>query len=363
VGIDVRRRDGHTGPADRVANVVQAVSFLVQENRDWLKHHLGAAGRALVRASEIADSVVAVYGLGRLGHAGFTIACDLRRASKAAKEAADVLPGLDAQGVTTLGKIEEATEKLAQDMDQAAGAGPGHADAPATGVPAPVEPEVTPGPLVAPAATGSAGGRGLRVPPEYFDEALDALDALTEENPLALDVGARRMQDIQSGARNFVLDRPIGFDIDEPLPVGAADISRARGVQRALDPHNRHLLDPLTNQRTKYLGTSLDTVARNRISLAPVSVADDPATVLCRRFDKVSELNQIFNDAVARVENKQLLTATQLKNRINVNMRRIIYDGLSPEGIRVRDALRSMGFELVPGRGMVMVGPPTPPPP
>jgi hypothetical protein len=194
------------------------------------------------------------------------------------------------------------------------------------------------------------------LPRDYVDEAIDALES--EENPFTLNVGARRMQDIQSGERDFVVDRPIGFDIDEPLPVGAEDVSPARAVQRALDPHNRQLLDPLTNQRTKYLGISPDTVARNRMSLAPVSVVDEPAALLTRRFDEVSELNEIFNDAVSRVENAQSLTATELKNRVNANTRRIIYDGLSPEGIRVRDALGSMGFEVVPGRGMVMVRPP-----
>ncbi|MDT4939760.1 MAG: hypothetical protein QOG80_3431 [Pseudonocardiales bacterium] len=350
--------------ADRVANVVQVVSFFVHENRDWLIEHLGPAGKALVRVTDVADSVVGIYGLGRLGHAGFTIARDLRSAAKAARQTADGLSGLGEEGVTALGKIEETTEKLAQEMDQAAAADLGHAPTPATGVPVHIEPELTPAPSIAPGhaptpATGvprPALGPGGRLPRDYVDEAIDALES--EENPFTLNVGARRMQDIQSGERDFVVDRPIGFDIDEPLPVGAEDVSPARAVQRALDPHNRQLLDPLTNQRTKYLGISPDTVARNRMSLAPVSVVDEPAALLTRRFDEVSELNEIFNDAVSRVENAQSLTATELKNRVNANTRRIIYDGLSPEGIRVRDALGSMGFEVVPGRGMVMVRPP-----
>jgi hypothetical protein len=130
--------------ADRVANVVQVVSFFVNENRDWLIEHLGGAGRALVRVTEVADSVVAVYGLGRLGHAGYTLARDLRRAAKAAKEAADAATGLDADTVAVLDQIDQETEKLAQDMDQAAATDAGRATAPATGtgdaaVPQPVE--------------------------------------------------------------------------------------------------------------------------------------------------------------------------------------------------------------------------------
>ena len=153
--------------ADRVANVVQVVSFFVHENRDWLIEHLGAPGRALVRATDIADSVVAIYGVGRLGHAGFTIARDLRRAASTAKQAAGELPGLDADEISRLGKVEDATEQLAQEMDRASATDLGHAETPATGVPVPVEPEVTPGPLVAPGhAPTPATGVPVPVEPE-----------------------------------------------------------------------------------------------------------------------------------------------------------------------------------------------------
>ena len=110
------------------------------------------------------------------------------------------------------------------------------------------------------------------------------------DNPFTLDISAWRAQQIQSGERDFALDRPAGFDVDEPLPVGAPDVSRARAVDRAMDPHNRQLLDPATNQRTKYLGTSSETIARHRTHLAPVSAADEPAALFTRRFDEVTEL-------------------------------------------------------------------------
>jgi len=97
-------------------------------------------------------------------------------------------------------------------------------------------------PLSAPpaAATATSPASIGRPPPvDVLGEAIDALDAA--DNPFTLDISARRAQQIQSGERDFALDRPAGFDVDEPLPFGAPDVSRARAVDRAMDPHNRQL--------------------------------------------------------------------------------------------------------------------------
>jgi hypothetical protein len=203
-----------------------------------------------------------------------------------------------------------------------------------------------------PAATTPAPHR---LPDDFVDEAIGALD--TVDNPFDLHIGDARRQAIQAGERDFALDRPVGFDVDEPLPVGARDIRVQRAYDRALDPHNRQLLDSATNRSSKYLGLSEDAVARHRTHLPPVSVVSEPSAVFTRRFDEVTELQQVFDDAVARVGNARSLSPTELKNRINGNARRIIGEGLSPAGVRVRDALRSLGFEYVPNRGLVAVRP------
>jgi hypothetical protein len=110
--------------ADRIANYIQVVSFFVGENRDWLIHNLGWAGRKLVEASEIADSAVAIYGLGRLGHAGFKIASDLRAATKAAREEAAKLTELSGADLKKLENIDAETEKLARELEEAQAAQP-----------------------------------------------------------------------------------------------------------------------------------------------------------------------------------------------------------------------------------------------
>lgn len=201
-----------------------------------------------------------------------------------------------------------------------------------------------------------AGATSARTPP-LPDETLDEAARVVEQQdqPFSLHVGERRGREIQSGQRHFVGDQPIGFDIDEPLPVGAPDVSRQRAVQRALDPHNRELLDPMTNRRTKYLGVDPRAVERNRIRLPEVSVADDPGALLTRRFDEVTEMRQVWDEAVNSVENVRSLSPTAIKERINANIRRIIGGGTSPAGAQVRDALRGLGFEYVPGRGIVAV--------
>ena len=175
-------------------------------------------------------------------------------------------------------------------------------------------------------------------------------------------IGKRRAAQIRSGARDFALDHPLRFDIDEPLPVGDA-ASRSRAVQRAMDPHNRQLLDPATNQLTKYLGISPETVLRSRMSLAPVSVVDNPNALFTGRFDEITEMAEIFDDATRRVHNIRSLAPGAIKARINANIRQIIGEGLSPAGVRVRDALRSLGYEYVPGSGIVAVRGPTRPTP
>jgi hypothetical protein len=208
-------------------------------------------------------------------------------------------------------------------------------------------------PLSNPVRSRTPGSRRTIMPPEAVDEAIARLD--TPGNPFELHIGERRASQIASGERNFALDHPAGFDIDEPLAVGAHGISKQRAVDRALDPHNRELLDAPTNRQSKHLRESPDVVTRHRERRTPVSLVDDPSAVFTRRFDEVTELRQVFDEAVQRVGNIRSLSPTAIKARVNANIRDIIRHGQTPAGIRVRDTLRSLGFEFVPGRGIVAV--------
>jgi hypothetical protein len=190
------------------------------------------------------------------------------------------------------------------------------------------------------------------VPAGVVDEANAALDA---DNPFTLDISAKRAAEVAAGTRDFTLETALGFDIDEPLPVGDLGIKREEAVARALDPHNRTLLDSPTNRRTKHLRTSPDAAAKHRGQLESVSVDDDPVVILTRRFSEVVELRQVFDEAVGRVRNIQELGATAIKARVNANIRDIIQNGRSPAGLKVRDALHQLGFEFVSGRGIVAV--------
>jgi hypothetical protein len=191
------------------------------------------------------------------------------------------------------------------------------------------------------------------LPADVADEFMGALEG--SENPFSLDMGSRRAAAIDAGERDFILDRAITFDVDEPLAVGQTGIKRQRAVDRALDPHNRQLLDPNTNRITKHTRVSPEDIARGRVHLDAVSLDQDPAALFTRRFDEVTELQQVFEEATARVRNPQRLRPTALKNEINANIRDIIQNGRTPAGIEVRDTLRALGYEFVPGRGLTAV--------
>jgi hypothetical protein len=125
--------------ADKVANVAQVVSGFVGENRDWIIDNLGWPGRQLVKASEVADSIIAIYGIARLGHAGFQIATDLRAASRAAREKANSLTNVEltANELKQLDQVELQTQKLEEELQNVeASESAGQAAAPTTAPPA-----------------------------------------------------------------------------------------------------------------------------------------------------------------------------------------------------------------------------------
>jgi Domain of unknown function (DUF4157)/Putative RNase-like toxin, toxin_1 len=172
--------------------------------------------------------------------------------------------------------------------------------------------------------------------------------------PLTLGVGKEKLAQIESGERNFVGDRALTFDIDEVLPVGQKGIKGQRAVDRAMSAHNRQLLDPNTNQRTKGLGIDMRELRANRGVREPISIAQDPSALITRRFSEVHEMNRIFNEAVASVKEPQKLKPTELKAAINRETRRIITEGKGPDAVAVRKALKELGFERLPGVGFAM---------
>ena len=132
--------------------------------------------------------------------------------------------------------------------------------------------------------------------------------------------------------------------------VGKKDITEAEAYARALDVNNRQFLDPITNRRTKYLGDDTHvSVARSE-----VSVTQNPNALIDRRFGEVTEMKDIFNQAVAKIKDPYKLSPVELKNKINRNIRDIIKTGESDSAVKVRDALHDLGFENVKGKGWTM---------
>ncbi|MFI9381428.1 SpvB/TcaC N-terminal domain-containing protein [Kutzneria sp. NPDC052558] len=150
--------------------------------------------------------------------------------------------------------------------------------------------------------------------------------------------------------------REVAFtlDIDEPDPVGQPGISTTVARARALDVTNRQFLDAMTNRRTKYLGQS----QQPRVSArAPVSVATDPHVLITRYFDEVSEMREIFDQAVGKIRDPNSMTPTKLKEAVNSHIWEIIKTDQGGAASRVRTALGIMGFDNVPGQGYVLRSP------
>jgi hypothetical protein len=144
---------------------------------------------------------------------------------------------------------------------------------------------------------------------------------------------------------------PITMDIDEPSAVGEKGISATEARRRATDVNNRQFLDPATNRRTKYLGT--DTHPSSGPS-SEVSVTEHPDALLTRRFGQITEMKDVFNEALAKIEDPSKLSPTKLKEAINKNMWDVIKDGTSQSAVEVREALQKLGFENVKGQGYVL---------
>lgn len=188
----------------------------------------------------------------------------------------------------------------------------------------------------------------------------DGVDAAFDD--LKLDIGAKRAADLQSGKRDLAVDKPLTFDVDEVLPVGAPGIKPQRAVRRALDPANRQLLDPHTNRSSKGLGIDPRQLPSNRAARPSVSVVTNPEALLTNRFSEIDEMKRIFERALASVKNRNQLRPTEIKAEVNRETRRLITEDPGPDAVAVRAALASLGFERLPGQGWTLMSAPPPAP-
>ena len=131
---------------------------------------------------------------------------------------------------------------------------------------------------------------------------------------------------------------PAGFDVDEPLPVGAPDVSRARAVDGAMDPHNRQL-DLATNQRTKYSEPA------PMPTHTPRPGCRQPTTGRTYHPPLAARTSRSSTEAAGTArQNTRSLRPTAIKNRINANTAEIISEGQTPGGYPGTRALRSLGL-------------------
>jgi len=170
--------------------------------------------------------------------------------------------------------------------------------------------------------------------------------------------GAVDVQDNQFDVhgKRGMCEMPLTMDIDEPLPVGQPGISTTEARSRALDVSNRQFLDSMTNRMTKFLGVSAQARTGARI---PVSVVQNPHSLITHYFDEISEMREVFDQAVGKIRNPNSMTPTALKTTINHNIWEIIKTDQGAAASRVRTALNTIGFENVPGQGFVLRSPAT----
>lgn len=102
---------------DRAATVIGIASFVISENREWIVRKLGWPGRRLVQLSDIANNAAAIYGILRLGQAGYGLVRDMRAASKAAREEARALTQAEA---ATLQRLDDETDLMLKQLDEEA---------------------------------------------------------------------------------------------------------------------------------------------------------------------------------------------------------------------------------------------------
>ena len=146
--------------------------------------------------------------------------------------------------------------------------------------------------------------------------------------------------------------------IDEWFPVGRPGLSDADSRSRATDVDNRSLLIGVDNN----IKGASEPMKPLPSQGAPVSVVKDPHALVTRKFSEVTEMREIFADAVSRIRNPDAMKPTKLKAAINKNVWDIVRNGQSTAAVNVRAALDKIGMEYVPGKGYRVKNSPRPQP-
>lgn len=108
---------------DTAAEVIGAVAFVIDEQREWISDKLGAPGRFLVKCADVANSAATIYGFGRLATGGVKMVKEFRDASKAARAEAKRLKDVNriaSDEAALIDDIDREVAKFADDVDAAA---------------------------------------------------------------------------------------------------------------------------------------------------------------------------------------------------------------------------------------------------
>jgi hypothetical protein len=155
--------------ADRVATALGIITLVIQDHRGWIRQQFGEKGEQFLRAVDVVQSVVAVFGLVRLVSQAPRVFRAFRDAYRRWREAADAIKGgLDRERGAAVQKIIDETDKLLKEADEVEaaakppggggaaappGAAPGAPAARAAAEPAAPQPAATaPAPAKAPPA-------------------------------------------------------------------------------------------------------------------------------------------------------------------------------------------------------------------
>ena len=87
--------------------------------------------------------------------------------------------------------------------------------------------------------------------------------------------------------------------------------------------------------------------------LRQVSVVTEPNALVTRRLGEIVEVKRLFDQAVTKITPADLISLkpTEIKAKVNAELRRLITESSSPDAVAVRNALAQLGFVRLPGVG------------
>jgi hypothetical protein len=103
---------------DRISDFVGIASLVITEHREWIIKRFGGPGKRLVQAADVANSIAGIYGMARLGQAGYGIVRDMQRASRDARRLGGSLSEAEDQ---VLKRVDDETDAMLRELDEQAG--------------------------------------------------------------------------------------------------------------------------------------------------------------------------------------------------------------------------------------------------